>query len=62
MKDTIGLPSAAILTAKLLKKYLAVHKEGGFSREENCGRRTGKWDINSITGLPSAAILHGKIA
>ena len=61
MKDTIGLPSAAILTAKLLKKYLAVHKEGG-SREENCGRRTGKWDINSITGLPSAAILHGKIA
>ena len=61
MKDTIGLPSAAILTAKLLKKYLAVPKEGG-SREENCGRRTGKWDINSITGLPSAAILHGKIA
>ena len=49
----IGIPKGA--------SPLVVHKEGG-SREENCGRRTGKWDINSITGLPSAAILQSKIA
>ena len=37
---------------------LVVPKEGGFSREENCGRRTGELDMKDITGLPSAAILH----
>ena len=37
---------------------MVVPKEGGFSREENCGRRTGELDMKDITGLPSAAILH----
>ena len=37
---------------------LVVPKEGGVSREENCGRRTEELDKKDITGLPSAAILH----
>ena len=54
MYERIGIPKGA--------SPLVVHKEGGFSREENCGRRTGELDMKDITDLPSAAILHGKIA
>jgi len=36
---------------------LVVHKEG-WSREENCVRRTGELDMKDTIGLPSAAILH----
>ena len=54
MYERIGIPKGA--------SPLVVPKEGGFSREENCGRRTVGVDMKDITGLPSAVILHGKIA
>ena len=54
MYERIGIPKGV--------SPLVVPKEGGFSREENCVRRTGELDMKDITDLPSAAILHGKIA
>ena len=50
MYERIGIPKGA--------SPLVVHKEGEFSREENCGRRTVGVDMKDITGFPSAAILH----
>ena len=54
MYERIGIPKGA--------SPLVVHKEGGFSREENCGRRTEERNTRDIIASPSAAILHGKIA
>ena len=50
MYERIGIPKGV--------SPLVVPKDGGFSREENCVRRTGELDMKDITGLPSAAILH----
>ena len=50
MYERIGIPKGA--------SPLVVPKEGGFSREENCVRRTGELDMKDTIGLPSAAILH----
>ena len=50
MYERIGIPKGA--------SPLVVSKEGGVSREENCGRRTVGVDMKDITGFPSAAILH----
>ena len=54
MYERIGIPKGA--------SPLVVHKEGGFSREENCGWRTEERNTRDIIASPSAAILHGKIA
>ena len=53
MYERIGIPKGA--------SPLVVPKEGG-SMEETSGRRTVGVDMKDITGLPSAAILHGEIA
>ena len=54
MYERIGIPKGV--------SPLVVPKEGGFSREENCVRRTGELDMKDITSLPfSGILLHGRI-